>query len=173
MKILVLSYSMTGNNEALAASVARELEAEHIKIEEPKPRKTGAIFTDLIFNKTPRVQPKPEIMDNYDLTILAGPVWISEVATPLRAYLKYLKTNTLKFAFISISGGADHDNPKLPANLKKISGRDPLAIVDMHISDLLPHNPKPTRKDTGAYRLNDEDNKKLTAAIVKALKEKI
>ena len=43
MKITVISYSLTGNNEALAASVAAALGAEHIKISEPKRRTIGTI----------------------------------------------------------------------------------------------------------------------------------
>jgi flavodoxin len=35
MKPIVISYSLTGNNQALATSIATELSAEHIKINEP------------------------------------------------------------------------------------------------------------------------------------------
>jgi flavodoxin len=41
MKIKVISYSLTGNNQALATSIAAEFAAEHIKISESKPRNFG------------------------------------------------------------------------------------------------------------------------------------
>ena len=173
MKIVVISYSLTGNNEALASSIAKEFAAEHIKIKEPKPRTMGSIFLDLIFSKTPQVQPIPDRLENYDLILFFGPVWIGQVATPLRAYLKHLKTNPRRYAFISLSGGADGagSNPKLAVELKKRVGTEPVAVIDLHIADLLPPDPKPTRKDTSAYRINNGDNKKLTDTIVKTVRE--
>ena len=158
MKIGVISYSLTGNNEALANSVAEEFAAEHIRITEPKPRTVGSIILDLIFSKTPQVQPIPGRLENYDLILFFGPVWIGQVATPLRAYFKHLKTNLCRYAFISLSGGADgaNSNSKLAGELIRRVGTEPAAIIDLHIADLLPSDPKPTRKDTSAYRLNNE-----------------
>ncbi|MDF2536881.1 MAG: hypothetical protein K0R18_3043 [Bacillales bacterium] len=106
MKIVVISYSFTGNNEALASSVAEEFAVEHIKIKETKQRTGGSIILDIIFNRTPKVQPTVDSLENVDLILFFGPIWMGQVATPLRAYLKHLKTNPCKYAFISISGGA-------------------------------------------------------------------
>ncbi len=72
MKIAVISYSLTGNNEALAKSIAEEFAAEHIKIKESKPRTMGSIVMDIIFNKTPQVQPTPDRSVNYDLILFFG-----------------------------------------------------------------------------------------------------
>lgn len=173
MKTMVISYSLTGNNEALANRIAEEFEAERIKITEPKPRTMGTIVLDLIFKRTPKVQPIPDRLKNHDLILFFGPVWIGQVATPLRAYLKQLENNPCRYAFISISGGADGPNPKLADELKKRVGREPVAVIDLHIADLLPSDPKPTRKITSAYQLNNEDIKKLTNTIVKTVKETI
>jgi multimeric flavodoxin WrbA len=171
MKIAVVSYSLTGNNEALANSVAEEFSAEHMKITKPKPRTMGSIILDLIFNRTPQVQPIPERLGKYDLILFFGPIWIGQVATPLRAYLKHLKKNLRRYAFISISGGADGPNPKLAGELKKRVGTEPVALIDLHIADLLPSDPKPTREDTSAYRLNNGDIKKFTDTIVKTVRD--
>lgn len=173
MKIAVISYSLTGNNEALAKSIAEEFAVEHIKITEPKPRTMGSIILDVIFNRTPQVQPIPDRLENYDLILFFGPIWMGQVATPLRAYLKRLKTNLCRYAFISISGGADGENQKLAGELKKRVGKEPIALIDLHIADLLPSDPKPVRKDTSAYRINNEDIKKLTNTIVKTVRETI
>ena len=53
MNIAVISYSFTGNNEALARSVADALSAEHIRISEAKPRTLGRITFDMIFDRIP------------------------------------------------------------------------------------------------------------------------
>lgn len=169
MKIAVLSYSLTGNNEALARSIAEELTAEHIKITEPATRTMGSIVIDMLLKKTPQVQPSPDKLKDYDLVLVMGPIWMGQIATPLRSYLSYLKTKQLKYAFISISGGADGTNPKLQGELKKRVGREPIALIDLHIADLLPAGSQAVRKDTSAYRLTNEDVKKLTHTAVTAV----
>lgn len=173
MKILAVSYSSTGNNEALAKSVAEEFAAEHLIITEMKSHTIGSIVIDMIFNRTPQVQPLPEELGHYDLILFFAPIWMGKVATPLRMYLKYLITNPCRYAFISISGGADGDNIKIADELKKRTGKEPVALIDLHIVDLLPSDPKPVRKDTSAYRLDRGDITKLTYTIVNALKQRI
>ena len=169
MKILVLSYSLTGNNEALAASVASELAAEHIKITESKSRTTGAIFMDLIFNRTPQTAPAPDL-DNYDLILFFGPVWAGQPASPLRAAFARIKTNPRRYGFISICGGAAGPNPKLAGELKKRTGAEPAILLDPHIADLLA-GLSPTLKITSAYRLNKEDVRKLTGTVMEKVRE--
>lgn len=166
MDIAVVSYSHTGNNRALADRVARELSARHIEISEPKARTTGTIIPDMIFNRTPRVQPPPDIMDNYGLILFFAPVWMGHVAAPLRAYLAYLKRSPRRYGFLSISGGADGANAKLAGELMKRTGAEPTILLDLHIADLLPSEPKPARKDTSAYRINEADIKKLAGIAV-------
>ena len=173
MKILVLSYSLTGNNEALSTAIARALGAEHISVSETKTRSNTTIVFDIMFNRVPQVSPLADKSGSYDLVILAGPVWMGHVATPLRAYLAQLKMNQGKYAFISISGGADGANPGLAAELNKRTGRDPEALLDLAIAEILPANPKPTRQDTSSYRLKEEDVRHLAEIVVKILNEKV
>ena len=171
MKITVISYSLTGNNEALAASIASEISAEHIRITESKSRTNVTIALDMLFNRTPRVNPIVNNVEDNDLVIFVGPVWMGHVASPLRACFKDLKASLSRYALISISGGADGENPKLAGELIKRVGKEPIALIDLHIADLLPSDPKPTRDITSAYRLNDEDVRSLTNKIVKTLQE--
>ncbi len=171
MKTAVVSYSMTGNNEALAGSVAKELEAEHISVTEAKKRTMGTIVADLLLGRTPRIQQAPESIDSYDRVLLLGPVWIGSAATPLRPFLKRLKKTRKSYAFATISGGADGHNLKLAAELKKRTGTEPFALLDLRIADLLPPEPKPTRDDTSKYKINKGDIIKLTGIIVEAVKK--
>jgi multimeric flavodoxin WrbA len=170
MKLTVISYSLTGNNKALAASIASELSAEHISVTEPKPRTNATIALDMLFNRTPKVSPIVNDVGDSDLVIFVGPVWMGQVAAPLRAYFKRLKTSLNRYAFVSISGGADGPNPKLAGELSKRVGKEPVAVIDHHIADLLPSDPKPTREDTSAYRLNENDVRSLTNEIVQTLR---
>ena len=169
MKTAVISYSLTGNNSALAKSVARELGAAHIEVTEAKKRTNWTIATDLIFGKCPKVTPSADIVNSYETIVLVGPVWMSCVASPLHCYIKEIKRMGKEFSFVSISGGADHDNPKLIDDIVKRAGRAPKALVDMHIADLLPKEPVPTREMTSAYKVTEDDVKALTKTAVEKL----
>ncbi len=59
MNIAVISHSFTGNNEALGASVAEALHAEHIKKAEPKTRAYGTIIADVLFGRSRKFYPSP------------------------------------------------------------------------------------------------------------------
>ena len=169
----VVSYSLTGNNDSLATSIASEFGAEHIKITEPKARTNSAIVLDILLNRTPKVEAKVDRIDDEDLVLFVGPVWMGHVATPLRAYFKRLKGKHSRYAFVSISGGADGDNPKLEGELKKRMGAAPMTLIDKHIADLLPSDSKPTRKDTSSYRLTEKDIEELTDNVVNDLRKNI
>ncbi|MNB86155.1 hypothetical protein D3C75_330920 [compost metagenome] len=171
MSVAIISYSFTGNNEALAVNVAKALSTTHIRIKEPKPRTTGAIIIDMMLNRAPQVKPAPDQLGTYDMLLFVGPVWMGHVAAPLRAYLKHLKSHPHRYGFLSISGGADGANPKLLQELRKRTGADPAVLLDLHIADLLPNKHQPAdRQATSAYRLNSGDLERLTQTVVEALR---
>lgn len=171
MKIVVISYSFTGNNEALAGSISKELTVKHIRITEQRTRTMGTIILDILFGRTPQINPITDKIESNDLIVFVGPIWMGQIATPFRAYFKNFKDNIDQYAFVSISGGAIGPNSKLDGELKKRLGKKPTALIDMHIADLLPPNPKPAMKDTQSYRLNSQDIKKLTGIAVETLRQ--
>lgn len=169
MKTAVVSYSFTGNNDALASGVAQALSAEHIRIITNKTLNYGSIALDMIFNRAPRSTTAPEMLSGYDRVLLMAPVWMGQVASPLRPYLKNLKLHPCKYAFACLSGGGLNPNPKLIDDLEKRAGTKPSAFLDLHIADLLQQDHQPTAQETGAYRLNDEDKQKLIDQILGAV----
>lgn len=170
MKAMVISYSLTGNNEDLARTLARKMAAEHVSISEARPRTMGTTVADMLFGRTPKIHMPATTAEEFDLVVFVGPVWMGQVATPFRACLKQLGPKIGSYAFASISGGADGPNPKLADELARRVGKEPVAVVDLHIADLLPPEPTPTRKDTSAYRVNEKDVKHLTETIEAALR---
>jgi len=170
MKTLILSYSLTGNNDALAAGIAAELKAKHVRITERRRRKTLAIVLDVLFNRTPRLHATPEDLTEADIVIFVGPVWMGKVASPFRTCLRGMRGKSCNYAFVSISGGALGPNPKLGEELLLETGIMPAAVIDLHIADLLPAEMKPTMKTTSSYRLNASDIQRLTDEAVKELK---
>lgn len=166
MKIAVVSYSHTGNNNRLATCVARDLSAVHVKINTQKPITMGSIILDMIFNRTPKVHPDPEVLKQYDLILFFTPVWMGRIASPLRAYLHALKLTPKAYGFLSISGGADGENPKLLAELINRTGMKPAILLDQHIKDCIHQNRRPTRKDTSAYKISETEASSLSTIAI-------
>lgn len=171
MNIAIISYSYTGNNAALAEYAAKELSVKHIKVSTPKPVTMGTIIADMVFSRTPKVQPAPDILRQYDLVFLFGPVWMGLIASPLRAYLNYLKQAPKPYGFLSISGGADGGNPKLSKELLKRTGKHPVILFDQHIAGLCSQGTQVTRKETSSYRINHTDIELLTKGIIERTNE--
>lgn len=165
-----MSYSYTGNNEALAKRISEELKVELISITEPKKRTFGTIVADIIFGRTPRTEPDPQVMSAYDLIIFVAPVWMGQPAFPLRSYLKQLKKHPQKYAYVTISGG---NNPGLPDALKSRTGIEAVAVVNLGIEELLPFEPKPTAQEVSAYKLTAQDIENMTGRAAGILSEKL
>jgi hypothetical protein len=170
MGITIVFYTLTGNNKALADAIAKELSAELVQVTEKKPRNSGKIMFDIIFHRSPKVNPSPSELQKGGTLLFVAPVWMGKAASPLRPYLKYLKTHPQPYAFASISGGALNTNPGLQEDLAKWAGAKPAAFTDLHIADLLPQSPKPTMKDTSAYRLKNTETKKLAGIVAASVR---
>jgi flavodoxin len=171
MKTIIISYSFTGNNKTLADAIALVFSAEHIEITESGKRTFGTIGLDMLFNRTPKIHPTMNAVEESDLVLFVGPVWMGHIAAPFRACFKGLKSSLKQYAFISLSGGNDGPNSKLAGELKKRLGKRPAAVIDLHIVDILPPKPKPTREDASSYRLNQEDVERLSERIFPPLRE--
>lgn len=131
----------------------------------------GSIVLDILFSRMPKVQPAPDVLQQCDLVLFLGPVWMGQVASPLRTYLNDLKQNPKSYGFLSISGGADGGNLKLSNELLRRTGRQPSILIDQHIADLISPSGSTTRKETSAYRINEEDLKRLTKVAVERIKQ--
>lgn len=170
MKILIMSYSNTGNNEKLAEDLANNLKAENIKVI-PKNNSMKSVITKHIFQIKPKCEQPLEIMDTYDLVIFCAPVWMGQIAAPIRGYIEHIKDSKQEYAFVSISGGSTelNANPNITSELIKRAGREPKLVYEYHIANILQPDPKPVIKDIMAYRINDEDVEKASCEIIKKL----
>lgn len=171
MNIAIVSYSYTGNNDRLAACVARDLKATHIKITTQRPQTMVSIIMDMSLSRIPKVQPDPKQLKSYDMIIFCVPVWMGHVASSLRAYLRYLKSSPQAYGFFSISGGADGGNPKLYGELVKRTGAKPVILLDQHIKELAVFHSEPTRSDTSAYKISEAEADRLSAIAIAEVKK--
>jgi len=159
MKKTIVSYSYTGNNDAFALGLAREISADHIRILETGKRTMQKIILDTIFNRCPKIRLSEDRNINKNHVIFISPVWLGKIAAPMRTYLHQLDLEDIKFGFISISGGADgpDTNSEICNEITGILAKEPDFVLDLHKANLLPSEPKPSRKMTMNYRLQEGD----------------
>lgn len=171
MKTVVISYSYTGNNEDLASSFAKEIGADHICVTETKARTMGTIIMDALFNRNPKISMSKDAVLEDKFVILFAPVWLGQVAAPMRPVMKQLKGKSIKYGFISLTGGADGPgcNDKVPSELKKRMGREAEFVLDLYKADLLLEDVEPTRQLTMDLRVNEAQVKSLLASIKASL----
>ncbi len=173
MNIKIISYSHTGNNEIIASTIAEEISAIHIQINETKTRNMVTIIMDTILNRNPKIKNKDFGNLKNDFVIFIAPIWLGQIASPMRSVFHKLKNKKIKYGFISLSGGADgpSTNNKIPEELEKRFGYKPQFIVDLHKADLLPAEPKPTRDMTMNYQITKKDVDCLVDTIKTVLRD--
>lgn len=171
MKIALVSYSLTGNNARYAEHLARTLSAERLPVRTRKPVTYGTITLDMILNRKPEIDLASDAFSSYDLVLFVGPVWLGKVAFPFRRCFDMLKKNGRRYAFLSVSGGADGNNPYLTDELKQRAGAAPAFVLDQHIRELLPPEPAPTREQTSAYHVTDADCALFAGRAAEAIRQ--
>lgn len=178
MKLLLISYSNTGNNQALAEACAARLEADHFVLEETRERKITTTVLDMAFGRMPRLKALPPSPESYDLVVFMGPIWMFNIASPFRLCFKALRKGLSKYAFVSFSGGALGANVGLARELARRLGKKNLALIlDINASHfcrtMMEDKHKPDTGETRDYRLTShpQDLARLTAMICGVLGE--
>lgn len=175
MNTIIISYSLNGNNGKLAQNLSQTLKARHIVISEPSRRTMLTIVLDVLFKRIPKVNPPPtEILPQLahdDLVLFVAPVWLGQVATPLRSYLSKLQVKLHRYAFISISGGAKGPNPNLERELTTRVGKKPITVINLFTAQFLSQTPPPEIKDTIDYKITENEATLLSKQVVERLQK--
>lgn len=153
MKALVVYYSYSANNESLARELKVRLGCDAVKIEEQNRRTSFTIFLDLLFHRDPKIK-KPEVfLSDYNVVIFISPIWASKIASPLKTYIKMEKGNISKYAFITISAGAEGQTKLIEDQLTQLIGHKPIVVTELAINNLLPIEQRNKIKYTTPYRI--------------------
>ena len=107
-KTIVLYYSKTGNNQFVAKKLAKEIQADLEQIE----TKTKSFFSLILltwFKKGAKIIPLDIDLTTYDRVILLGPIWMGNLISPLRGFVKRYGKDIQDFVFITVCGGGDED----------------------------------------------------------------
>jgi flavodoxin len=154
MKILIVYYSFSKNNELLAKEIQRRTGADLFKIMDKRKRNGFTIFLDIVFQRTPEIQSFYHSMNYYDYYILIAPVWAGRIASPLKSFILSEHKNMRGYSLISLCGG-NGQREKLTTELTKLVGHAPDEVKELSVTDFLKNN---NRKETvTGFQLGEQD----------------
>ncbi|MBR4800533.1 MAG: flavodoxin [Clostridia bacterium] len=140
MNIAIIYYSQSGNADFVANELAKQLEADIVRIEPEKayPDKGFKKFfwggKSAVMGETPKLVPYEFDAQKYDVVILGYPVWAGTFAPPIRTFAEQNRVALAEktvLAFATSSGGnAEKSFVKLASLLKKDKIFPTLSIVD-------------------------------------------
>lgn len=164
MKTLIVYYSFTQNNEALARIIQTRLDCEMLKIETVKRRSTFSIFLDAAFGRKPAIFPHNLNM-NYDQFVFIAPIWMGKIAGPLKTFLLKEKNNIKCYSFISVCGGLTRQKEKIEDELASIVGRRPQTVCELWISEIVGEHVTKNAKNISAYKIRSSELEKFKTKI--------
>lgn len=110
MSALVVYYSLSGHARTLATALAKELGADIEEIHCSRYRTGFSGFLkaarDSWSDRLPPISPLSRDPSQYDLVVIAGPIWAWHPSTPLRAFLRQYAAKLDQVAFLLAHGGS-------------------------------------------------------------------
>lgn len=173
MKTLVVAYSLSGNNTMLADHLAGKLKADREELTVQRDMGMFALALDALFNRKPPIGPTQRDPGDYELVVLAGPIWMGKIASPVRSFIARHRSTLPRVAFISVCGGALGPNDKVPKEVARLLGTPPVAVAQLYINDLLPEDQKNDSKRTSAYEVGQPDLESKWKADIDAFLKKL
>jgi Flavodoxins len=130
---LIVFFSLTGRTRRAALTLAERLGADVEEIAAPsasraRPRLLRLGGAALLGLSAAIAAPARDPAD-YDVTIVATPVWAGRVSTPVRAYLEARGARAPRLAFLATAaGGGPHAAFR---DMERIAGLAPLAVCTL------------------------------------------
>jgi flavodoxin len=157
MKPLIIYYSHTRNNQALALELQKRLQCDIEQITELKKRTGFTILLDLAFNRNPSIKNLNVSLEQYDHVVLIAPIWASKIASPLKSFLTLKGDSLKKYSFITVCSGVDGQEVKIKKQLIKLTGKEPAQVLELKIRDLLAPEQKGKIKYETPFRIREKD----------------
>lgn len=150
MKTIVVYYSMEGNTEFVAQSIAEAIGADTLRIYPKKGYPTAGARkfiwggASAVMAKTPALEPYDFDATAYDRVIIGFPVWAGTFTPPIRTFVKENDLSGARVAAFACQAGSGGE--KALAKLRELVGVDAFE-AEMVLVD--PKN-KPNEKNADA-----------------------
>ena len=157
MKILIVYYSHSGNNEKVAHELKNKTGGVLYRIWEKRKRKTVSILFDILFKRNSSLRQTLIDIREFDKVILVSPIWGGRIATPMRAFIKEKQEYINEYYFISVCNGEPGQQGKIIDELYSITHRTPGNFSELSINSLLPAEKQRKVRYTFNYRIDTRD----------------
>ena len=145
LKIVISSYSRTGNTRNIAARIGREFEdniENEVVVEEIKESGVdrGGVSGYVKAGKDALSRRRSEIITpvnnpgNFDLVVIGGPVWAWTVSPPVSTYCSDYGVEAIKVAFFCCMGGSGAK--KTFSEMQKLCKKIPLEVISFKDREL-------------------------------------
>ena len=117
MRVTVLYFSNTGKTETVAAELAKQLDAEQLRIRcNAYSGSLGGVRKawDVLVRGRPPIELEP-LIDARELIVVGGPVWDSQAAPPILSALRRLRGKSARVALFVTCEGRIPTSPPEPA----------------------------------------------------------
>lgn len=133
-KVLIVYFSRTGRTKTLARELSHKLGCAIEEVKTPK-RYAGFFgyqfaLLQATFKVLPEIAPLQNNLANFDLIILAGPVWGGSICSPLRTFIESYKNEFKNVAFMATQKGTIGRNHVFD-QMRVAAQRIPLATLDI------------------------------------------
>ena len=130
MKKLVVYYSLSGVTRTVAAALARELaDIEELRCSRYSTSGWGFFRAayDSWKGNLPPIEPLADVPSQYELVMIAGPIWAFHPATPVRTFLNQERSHLARVAFLLTHGGSARERSL--REMEEFAGQPPVALV--------------------------------------------
>ena len=154
MKKLVVFYSLSGNTEIVAKTIAKELKADLYRVEEIRKRNRVLAYLTGSFaamrDKCSEIKPVALNVRDYDLIFLGSPIWASRPVPAINAFINDTNFKNKKVIAFFTMGGSRYVKAinNITVKVEKRSGiiTDSFAIRAKKNSDAIVKETKKTIK---------------------------
>jgi flavodoxin len=164
MNNLVVYYSNTGNNKYLAEKIANDKKYDLYEIS-PRVKSSFGLILSSLLKISFGINNITKSIKDYDAVILCGPIWMGQLISPLKDFLKKYKDDINKLYFITCCGGGEDDKDTKFGYTKifekiQILMAEKLDIAEaISIELITPEEMKGKGEETMKLRLSDENFK--------------
>lgn len=135
MKALVVYYSVSGSTELVARDVQKLAGGDIEKIEDHVKRSGIIGFIRSGYQastgKTPEIDPLSHDPGDYDVVVIATPIWASKICPPVMSFIRKYGTEIKKPAFIITHAAADNDYLNLAGEIEKKLGKEAAGTLSL------------------------------------------
>lgn len=126
MRALIVYYSRTGKTRKAAEMLAERLNAKTEEIRDNRDRSGFLGFLrsakEAIRKETVEIQPLKHDIENFNLIIIASPIWAGTIASPVRSFIEKNKSKLYRAGFFCTMGGSDNED-KAAKEVERLLGR--------------------------------------------------